>query len=79
MLGKAGGRRNTGCEFSVRLVLAVVMGADRAGVFRTGFPVFSLDLGRKTERRLANNSVGKNIIIDNYSRDGQSGRWEGAV
>lgn len=42
MLGKAGGRRNSGCEFSVRLVLEVVMGADGGGVFLTGFSVLIL-------------------------------------
>lgn len=58
MLGKAGGRRNRGCEFRVKLVMDVVISSDREDVFLTGFPIFSLDLVRKTEKRLVNNSVG---------------------
>ena len=79
MLGKAGGRRNTGCEFIVKLVMNVVISSDREDVFLTGFLIFSLDLGRKTEERLVSNSIGKNLIIYNYSRDVQCGRWKGDI
>lgn len=79
MLGKAGGKRNTGCEFSVKLVMNVVISCDREDVFLTGFPSFSLDLGRQTEKRLVNNPVGKTITIYNLSRDVQCGRWKEAI
>lgn len=79
MLRKAGCRRNTGCEFGVKLVMNLVISSDREGVFLNGFPIFSLNLGRNTEKRLVNDSAGKNVIIYNYSRDVQCGRWKGAI
>jgi len=54
MLGKAGGRRNADCEFSVKLAMNVVISSDREDVFLTGFPLFSLGLSRKTDKRLVN-------------------------
>lgn len=81
VLRKAGGRRNTGCEFSVRLVMntVLVISSDREDIFLTGFPSLSLGLGRNTERILVSYSVGKRLIIYHYSRDVQCGRWKGAI
>lgn len=64
-LEKAGGRRNTGCEFSVKLVMnvVVVIGVGREDVFLSGFPFHSHDLCRKTAKRLVHCSVDKKPTI----------------
>lgn len=77
MLEKAGGRRNTGCEFSVKLVMnvVVVIRFGREDVFLSGFPFHSHDLCRKMAKRRVHSSVGENLSIHNYNRVVECGKW----
>lgn len=77
MLEKAGGRRNTGCEFSVKLEMnvVVVIHFGREDVFVSGFPFHSHDLCRNRAKRLVHSSVGKNLTIHNYNRVVGCGKW----
>lgn len=77
LLEKAGGRRNTGCEFSVKLVMnvVVVIRVGREDVFLSDFPFHSHDLCRKMAKRLVHCSVDKNPTIHNYNRVVECGEW----